>query len=70
MLPKQENLGLADSSDTKSESPQFGSQMVDENSTTPYTDATQVCAHLISYYLEFFFFTIRFKIKSNQNIIC
>lgn len=46
MVPKQENLGQADSSDNRPESPQFGSQMVDENSTTPYTDATQVCVNL------------------------
>jgi hypothetical protein len=54
MVPKQENLGQADSSDIKSESPQFGSQMVDENSTTPYTDATQVCANLFYGFNIFF----------------
>lgn len=47
MVPKQEAaLNRDDSSeDSVMETQQyvFGSQMVDENSPTPYTDATQVC---------------------------
>lgn len=47
VLPKQEILirdeSSSDSSDTTmTEQPLFGSQLVDENSPTPYSDATQV----------------------------
>lgn len=42
MVPKQETINRDDSSDTTSDQPLFGSQLVDENSPTPYSDATQV----------------------------
>ncbi|XP_022170441.1 transcription factor SOX-30-like [Myzus persicae] len=41
MVPKQETIRIVDSSDNKLALPMFGSQLVDENSTTPYSDATQ-----------------------------
>lgn len=43
MVPKQETIRIIDSTDNKLALPMFGSQLVDENSTTPYSDATQVC---------------------------
>ncbi|KAL4131568.1 hypothetical protein QTP88_008861 [Uroleucon formosanum] len=41
MVPKQETIRIIDSTDNKLALPMFGSQLVDENSTTPYSDATQ-----------------------------
>ncbi|XP_025202000.1 transcription factor Sox-11-like [Melanaphis sacchari] len=42
MVPKQETIRIIDSSsDNKLALPIFGSQLVDENSLTPYSDATQ-----------------------------
>ncbi|XP_060877079.1 transcription factor SOX-11-like [Metopolophium dirhodum] len=41
MVPKQETIRIIDSPDNKLDLPMFGSQLVDENSTTPYSDATQ-----------------------------
>lgn len=47
MVPKQEPMNRDESSSDSSdvtlvEQPLFGSQLVDENSPTPYSDATQV----------------------------
>lgn len=42
MVPKQETIRIIDSSsDNKLAPPMFGSQLVDDNSSTPYSDATQ-----------------------------
>ncbi|XP_060848808.1 uncharacterized protein DDB_G0271670-like [Rhopalosiphum padi] len=42
MVPKQETIRIIDSSsDNTLAQPMFGSQLVDENSPTPYSDATQ-----------------------------
>ncbi|XP_003246175.1 uncharacterized protein LOC100571300 [Acyrthosiphon pisum] len=41
MVPKQETNRIIDSPDNEMDLPMFGSQLVDENSTTPYSDATQ-----------------------------
>lgn len=50
MVPKHESMMNRDDSDTTTKTssssldqPLFGSQLVDENSPTPYSDATQVC---------------------------
>lgn len=41
MVPKQETIRIIDSADNTLALPMFGSQLVDENSLTPYSDATQ-----------------------------
>lgn len=41
MVPQQGDLGRSDSP-SSSGIPMFGSQLVDKNSSTPYSDATQV----------------------------
>lgn len=55
MVPKQETINRDDSSDTTSDQPLFGSQLVDENSPTPYSDATQVRVFVVlgNYFFNF-----------------
>lgn len=42
MVPQQGDLVRSDSPTSSNGLPLFGSQLVDKNSATPYTDATQV----------------------------
>lgn len=46
MVPQHSDLSRSDSP-TSSGLPMFGSQLVDKNSSTPYSDATQVFAHFL-----------------------
>lgn len=43
MVPQQSLDASRSDSPTSSGLPMFGSQLIDKNSATPYSDATQVC---------------------------
>lgn len=65
MVPKQEIISR-DESDVVVERPLFGSQLVDENSPTPYSDATQVRVSKSCIFFYFIFFRdLRCEKKKN-----
>lgn len=55
MVPQQGDLSRSDSP-SSSGIPMFGSQLVDKNSSTPYSDATQV--RILFWKINFNFFIL------------